>query len=223
MSSEGPRSKRLKTEDGGKKLIIILENCSLESAKVGKDHTILCSDKHRQFLLKNKKDPTDFRPDILHQCLLMLLDSPLNRAGLLKVYFRTTSNVLVEVSPQCRVPRTFDRFLGLMVQLLHKLTIRAADSSQVLLKVIKNPVTMHLPVGSRKYLTSFSATQLTMPKELAQTSADEPIVIVVGGIARGKINTDYTEGDIKISNYPLSAALTCAKVTSGFEEAWGII
>lgn len=73
------------------------------------------------------------------------------------------------------------------MQLLHKLTVRAADSSQVLLKVVKNPVTMHLPVGSRKYLTSFSATQLTMPKELAATASDEPIVVVVGGIARGKV------------------------------------
>lgn len=44
----------------------------------------------------------------------MLLDSPLNKAGLLQVYFRTHKNVLVEVSPQCRLPRTFDRFCGLM-------------------------------------------------------------------------------------------------------------
>jgi hypothetical protein len=44
----------------------------------------------------------------------MLLDSPLNKAGLLQIYFRTNKNVLVEVSPQCRIPRTFDRFCGLM-------------------------------------------------------------------------------------------------------------
>lgn len=44
----------------------------------------------------------------------MLLDSPLNRAGLLQVYVHTERNVLIEMHPQTRIPRTFDRFSGLM-------------------------------------------------------------------------------------------------------------
>lgn len=50
----------------------------------------------------------------LSQSLLMLMDSPLNRAGLLQVYIHTQKNVLIEVNPQTRIPRTFDRFCGLM-------------------------------------------------------------------------------------------------------------
>ncbi|EYC07003.1 hypothetical protein Y032_0072g642 [Ancylostoma ceylanicum] len=138
-----PGAKRMKTDESIEQkriLYVVLEGCSLESAKVpfvfiGKDYVILCSDKHANFLRKNKKDPAEYRPDILHQCLLNLLDSPLNRAGQLQVFFRTNKNVLVQVSPQCRIPRTFDRFCGLMVQLLHKLVVRAADSSQKLLTV----------------------------------------------------------------------------------------
>lgn len=45
---------------------------------------------------------------------MMLLDSPLNRAGYLQIYIHTISGVLIEVHPQLRVPRTFDRFSGLM-------------------------------------------------------------------------------------------------------------
>jgi len=48
------------------------------------------------------------------QCLLMLMDSPLNRAGLLQVYIHTEKNVLIEINPSTRIPRTFDRFCGLM-------------------------------------------------------------------------------------------------------------
>ena len=59
--------------------------------------------------------------------LLTLLDSPLNKAGKLQVYIHTEKNVLIEVSPSIRIPRTFKRFAGLMVQLLHKLKIRAVD------------------------------------------------------------------------------------------------
>lgn len=44
----------------------------------------------------------------------MLMDSPLNRAGLLQVYIRTEKNVLIEINPQTRIPRTFKRFAGMM-------------------------------------------------------------------------------------------------------------
>lgn len=35
----------------------------------------------------------------------MLLDSPLNRAGLLQVFIHTANNVLIEINPQTRIPR----------------------------------------------------------------------------------------------------------------------
>lgn len=103
--------------------------------QVGKTYELLNCDKHKSMLLKNGRDPGEVRPDITHQSLLMLMDSPLNRAGLLQVYIHTQKNVLIEVNPQTRIPRTFDRFCGLMVQLLHKLSVRAADGPQKLLKV----------------------------------------------------------------------------------------
>jgi rRNA pseudouridine-1189 N-methylase Emg1 (Nep1/Mra1 family) len=45
---------------------------------------------------------------------MTLLDSPLNKAGLLQVYIQTTNNITIEVNPQIRIPRTFKRFAGLM-------------------------------------------------------------------------------------------------------------
>lgn len=56
----------------------------------------------------------DYRPDVLHQSMIMLLDSPLNQAGLLQIYIRTQKNALIEVSPMLRVPRTFKTFSALM-------------------------------------------------------------------------------------------------------------
>ncbi|XP_064447702.1 ribosomal RNA small subunit methyltransferase NEP1 isoform X2 [Mirounga angustirostris] len=153
--------------------------------------------------------------------LLMLMDSPLNRAGLLQVYIHTQKNVLIEVNPQTRIPRTFDRFCGLMVQLLHKLSVRAADGPQKLLKVIKNPVSDHFPVGCMKIGTSFSIPFVSDVRELVPSS--DPIVFVVGAFAHGQVSVGYTEKTVSISNYPLSAALTCAKLTTAFEEVWGVI
>ncbi|XP_029047599.2 ribosomal RNA small subunit methyltransferase NEP1 isoform X1 [Osmia bicornis bicornis] len=204
-----------------KRLIIILEKAQLESVKVGNSFELLNCDDHVSILKKNNRDSGSCRPDIAHQCLLMLMDSPLNRAGLLQVYIHTEKNVLIEVNPQTRIPRTFKRFAGLMVQLLHKFSVRASDGPMKLLKVIKNPVTDHLPVGCRKIVMSFSANKVQNPRELVP--ADEPIAIVVGAMAHGQVNPDYSEDTISISNYPLSGALTCSKLCTAFEEVWGII
>lgn len=106
------------------------------------------------------------------------------------------------------------------MQLLHKFSIRA-EGGMKLLKVIKNPVTDHLPVGVKKIGTSF-ASKVTKCSELVPAGED-PIVFVIGALARGSIDVDYTEDTVSISNYPLSAALTCTKLCSAFEESWGVI
>ena len=54
---------------------------------------------------------------------MMLLDSPLNRAGRLQIYIHTQRNVLIEVSPHIRIPRTFKRFCGLMGGYLYNMYI----------------------------------------------------------------------------------------------------
>ena len=71
------------------------------------------------------------------------------------MFIRTANNVLIEINPATRIPRTFKRFAGLMVQLLHKYHITAAESSVKLIKVIKNPVTDHLPPGEDRILDLF--------------------------------------------------------------------
>lgn len=38
-----------------------------------------------------------------------------------------------------------------------------------------------------------------------------------------QVSVEYTEKMVSISNYPLSAALTCAKLTTAFEEVWRVI
>ncbi|NXL66180.1 NEP1 methyltransferase, partial [Chordeiles acutipennis] len=185
---------------GQRRLLVVLEGASLETVKVGKTFELLNCDKHKALLLRNGRDPAEARPDITHQSLLMLMDSPLNRAGLLQVYIHTQKNVLIEVNPQTRIPRTFDRFCGLMVQLLHKFSVRAADGPQKLLKV-KHCSTVHRWVSVKTWSFIFFSFFSLFPQ----------------------VNVDYTEKMVSISNYPLSAALTCAKITTAFEEVWGVV
>lgn len=72
-----------------------------------------------------------------------------------------------------------------LVQLLHKFNVRAAETSAKLMKVIKNPITDHLPAGCRKIATSFSAGKPIKPSELV--TQDVPITFVVGAMAHGQV------------------------------------
>ena len=95
--------------------------------------------------------------------------------------------VLIEVSPQIRIPRTFKRFCGLMQQLLFKLSIRASNGPHKLLKVIKNPVTDHLPAGARVYLLSVTGRLTSCADFVSTLPKGQPVVIVAGAMAHGKV------------------------------------
>ena len=205
-------------------VIVILERACLETGKVGKDHVLLNCDDHADFLRKHKKDPVDSRPDILHQCMLILLDSPLNKAGLLKLFVRTESGVLIEVSPQIRIPRTFKRFCGLMTQLLFKLSIRASGGPHKLLKVVKNPVTDHLPPNCHMILMSVTGRLVSMPELVPTLPTGNPVVFVCGAMAHGKVEPEYATDDcISISEYPLSGAAALGRLCAAWENHLGIL
>jgi len=58
------------------------------------------------------------RPDIVHVCLLNALSSPLNSEGLLRTVVHTVDNRAIFIDPETRIPRNYNRFVGLMEQLL---------------------------------------------------------------------------------------------------------
>jgi len=110
-----------------------------------------------------------------------------------------------------------------MSQLLQKLSITAVGKREKLLNVVKNPVTRYLPVGARKVGLSFSAEKsVNLFDYVAKSSDDEPLVFVVGAMAHGKIDKEYTDDYIQICNYPLSAACCLNRICSSLEQKWNI-
>ncbi|KAF9160273.1 Ribosomal RNA small subunit methyltransferase mra1 [Actinomortierella ambigua] len=230
MVPQAPKVPKTATEkENTRRLIVVLESACLETYKVGKDkdarYQLLNCDDHQGILKKMGKEVTDARPDITHQCLLTLLDSPLNKAGLLQVYIHTAKNVLIEVNPHVRIPRTFKRFSGLMVQLLHKLSIRSVNGSEKLLRVIKNPVTDYLPTKCIKLAFSYDAPVVALKDYLPTIPEDYSICVAIGAMAHGEDNfaDAYVDKKIGISGYPLSASVACGKMCCSLEDLWGIV
>merc|ERR1712137_178259 len=135
-------------------------------------------------------DIADIRPDITHQCLMSLLDSPLNKAGKLIIYMHTSQNVLIEVHPSLRVPRTFKRFAGLAVELLQRHKIRAAQANETLMKVVSNPVEKYFPAGSRRFGFAVTGRPIKLRNfceeiEKEGQGSATPLVFAIGGVAHG--------------------------------------
>ncbi|WPG97701.1 ribosomal rna small subunit methyltransferase nep1 [Acrodontium crateriforme] len=219
-----------------KRLIVVLSNASLETykashstgrggAKDGAKYSLLNSDEHIGVMRKMNRDISDARPDITHQCLLTLLDSPINKAGKLQIYIHTAKGVLIEVSPTVRIPRTFKRFAGLMVQLLHNLSIRSTSSPEKLLKVIRNPITDHLPPNCRKVTLSFDAEVVRVREYIQDLGPKESICVFVGAMAKGAdtFADQFKDDSISISNFSLSASVACSKFCHAAEDVWDII
>lgn len=153
------------------------------------------------------------------------MDSPINKAGRLQIYIHTANGVLIEVSPTVRLPRTFKRFAGLMVQLLHRLSIRSTNSQEKLLRVIPNPITDHLPPNCRKVTLSFNSPLVRVRDYIDSLDAKESVCVFVGAMAKGPDNfaDEYVDDKISISNYSLSASVACSKFCHAAEDAWDIV
>jgi len=110
------------------------------------------------------------------------------------------------------------------VQLLQKLSIRATNGPDKLLKVVKGPVTKYFPPNCERVGFSHSSSTLVTLRQFVDKLPDTtPAVFVVGAMAHGKIDVTYVDQMISISEYPLSAACCLGRITNSFEWKWDIV
>lgn len=81
----------------------------------------------------------------------------------------------------------YSHLFPISVQLLHKLSVRASDGPQRLLRMIKNPVSDHLPPGCPRISTSFSAGEAVCPRTVVP---EGPAAVVIGAFAHGAVSRE---------------------------------
>jgi len=130
-----------------------------------------------------------------------------------------------------------------MVQLLHKMKIKASTVGVTLLRVVKNHFSQYLPAGVRAYGLS-AAGKVYSPAVVARslvTSAaaaagseedggdDAPppnVCFVIEAIVSGSINKEdysFVEEMIRISEYSLIGASAINRLLGSIEAQWGIV
>ena len=213
-----------------KKVIIVLEGATLELGSLKKNPQLLNCDEHYRIIKSMKKKLDEFRPDIIHQCLLDLFDSPLNKVGLLQVYIHTNKNILIEINPKTRIPRTFKRFSGLFTQLLLKNEIKT-DTNETLLKVMNSNIEDVVGKNAPKILLSPKGRLIdidTYCKNLNSNADKEKyknMCFIIGTNPKGDIDPmiKYNDDCISLSSFDLDSNIVCAKICCSFEKVWDIL
>lgn len=148
------------------------------------------------------------RPDIVHQFLLLGLDSLLNMDGGLRLWVHTRNDELIDVAPDTRLPKNYSRYQGLFEELLVSKAV--PSSSRPLLRVhsgfdvrraierIRGDgdlgiVLMH-DSGERRELTSFFSETISM-------APNRDILCVIGGFSIGDFASEIPH-DAKLSVHP---------------------
>jgi rRNA small subunit pseudouridine methyltransferase Nep1 len=163
------------------------------------------------------------RPDIVHYCLLTLLESPLCKAGHLEVAIHTRHRLLIRVKPDTRLPRGEARFQGLMGKVLRegksqdkKPLIWVQDEltpAQVLHAFAKGPV-LRLDEGGA----------LLSPADIAgKADASQDLTLVLGAFPAGAFLPEWVQAvpeTVSIWKEPLNAWAVAAEVAAGFRARW---
>lgn len=152
------------------------------------------------------------RPDIVHFSLLEAMGSPLNLEGQLSVYVHTINDQVVSLSPITRLPRNYNRFLGLMEQLFQNRKL--PNESENLLQLSSGKVSTVLHEHNCSYVVALSrsGTPLT-PTQLATTlMTHKNPAVLIGGFPKGKL-----------SSTTLRNAKDCVSIDPASLDTWIVV
>lgn len=164
------------------------------------------------------------RPDIVHMCLLLALDTPLNLEGLLRTYVHTRHNKIITVDPSTRLPRMYNRFEGLLE---HLFLVGEAPPEKPLLKLEDSSLVELIErLRPRKVITFSDKGE---PKLISEAyvglSKEDDVCTIVGGFPRGDFLSDVVEiSDELVCIDPelLRAPTVIARAIYAYEETLGI-
>jgi rRNA small subunit pseudouridine methyltransferase Nep1 len=164
------------------------------------------------------------RPDIVHICLLVALDSPLNREGLLRTYVHTRHNRLITVDPSTHLPKMYYRFEGLME---HLFLTGAAPPENPLLRLEDSSLRALVERLKPKKVVTFSdrGELKSLDGVFGGLSRDDDVCVIVGGFPHGDFLSsvrEFSDEIISIDPEPLHAWTVITRAIHAYEDAFAI-
>lgn len=126
------------------------------------------------------------RPDIIHILLLVALESILNRNDGLRIRIHTRNNQIIDISPETRIPRAYNRFIGLVEKLFSEKKIVA--DGKTLLSVRDGTLQDAIGKSAGHVVVLAPGGEVSRVSKVVQGSGD--LVIVIGGFSEGNYISD---------------------------------
>ncbi len=166
------------------------------------------------------------RPDIIHITLLNMLESPLNKKNLLRTYVHTYNDIVVFIRPDIRLPKNYNRFVGLMEQLFTEGKVPPdSDTPLMYLKNLKLKDLIN-SIDVDHIILLDEKGERRRVSEIAKKIKDKKTAIIIGGFQEGEFNEEtYEVADevISIYNEPLPTWIVASRIIQAYEELLGII
>lgn len=187
---------------------------------------------HGRAMTKIENSKRRGRPDIAYHCLLSLLETPLCKEGLLTVNVHLQDGRIVEVNPSVRLPRNYDRFVGLIEQLLKE--GRVPPDGEPLMR-ITNHTLQELLSSIRGAADSSVSILCTLGGEhtsidelggILPTDASVPVTVGVGAFSHGDLSQeikDAFEAHIELDKDMMMAWHICAEVIWMYSWRVGVV
>ncbi|MEM1628296.1 MAG: 16S rRNA methyltransferase [Desulfurococcaceae archaeon] len=166
------------------------------------------------------------RPDIVHASLLEALESPLNKKGYLNVFIHTIDNNVIFIDPTTRIPRNYNRFVGLMEQLLNKGKV-PPDSEKPLLYVRTMTIDKLLKeLDTPGFILLREMCARKSIGDIVKQAIEEKLPIGIGGFPHGDFSEEIMEKSLycySIYDEPLSTLIVVSRIIARAEEVLGIL
>jgi rRNA small subunit pseudouridine methyltransferase Nep1 len=185
---------------------------------------LLDSNLHHQAMRRLPDADRRGRPDIVHVCLLAALDTPLNREGLLRLYVHTRQNKVITVDPATRLPRAYNRFVGLIE---HLFLTGAAPPENPLLHLRNASLEKTISqIKPTKIITFSEHGDKKLHGELFRNiSEDDEICAIIGGFPHGDFISNVREMSdelVCLDPEQLEALTVLTRAIHAYESALGV-
>ena len=147
---------------------------------------LLDSSIHHKIMRRKHFSMRRGRPDIVHFFLVVAMESILNKAGLLRVYIHTRNNEVIYIAPETRIIKNYNRFKGLMAQLLRERKI--ASDERLIWMEEKRVEELLEEIKGKKILFTRKGRKTNVAR-LHEVMEDD-VVCIIGGFPSGYFMTE---------------------------------
>ncbi|MFX1606797.1 MAG: 16S rRNA methyltransferase [Promethearchaeota archaeon] len=183
---------------------------------------------HGQSMTKLSGHERRGRPDITYLSLMSVLETPLCKEGLLKVYLHLQDGRIVDVRSDVRLPRNYDRFVGLIEQLLS--TGRVPPKGDSLLQMIDRSLNeLVLDIKAESTIVAIKGGQKTTIEELTSflpADSSVPVIVGVGAFPHGHISEstlDLFEHKLALDKDIMMTWHVCAELVWIYSMTVGVV